>query len=560
MPASRIRLPWHYLVVTAANDAQAAAYESQIARRRGTGPLARVGEVLVLADTDGRRIGSGGSTINCLLHILDREGAVHRPAESLEQVENTLRKLRILILHAGGDSRRLPAYSACGKIFVPLPGASAAAVTPTLFDRLVEAFLALPPGPEGSGQMVVASGDALICFEPETVDLSRPGLTALAASAASEEASRHGVFCSGESDSVRLYLQKPPLKKQISSGALAADGKALLDVGVMSFSADATAGLLGAFCRVPGGAGEELGWDPRLGRLVLDHGLDLYREVCCAMGTEVTFEHYLESARGSGSAWPDEDLAGLFQSLRQIPLHVRPLRECCFLHFGSTRQLIESGLELVERDRGAPPQQGMLVINSSIENGGSITGRDSWVEACRVRAALSLGGRNVVVGVEVSAALKLGADACLDVSRGFNREHAPVWFVRCYGVEDSFKHPSAAGGTFNGMPLAEWLEAAGVTASAVWDADTLEAERTPWNARVFPAEAEQSGFTRWLWMHEPRTASPEQLKAFLEADRYSAAEIALRLDQDYYRQIRQPAETQAPREDQPGLAERGQVQ
>jgi len=559
-----MRLPWRYLVVTAANAAQAAAYESQIAHRRNMGPLARVDEVVVLADTGGRRIGSGGSTIQCLLHILSREQAAHGPARSLGEAESILRKLRILILHAGGDSRRLPAYSACGKIFVPLAGGSDSAVVPTIFDRLVSVFLDLPPSPDGLGQIVVASGDALICFDPSAIDLSRPGLTALAAGATPEEASRHGVFCSGGSGQIRLYLQKPSIERQIASGALASDGRSMLDVGVMSFSASAAAALLRAFCDVSVAAGGGISWKPHLEQLMFAHGLDLYREICCAMGAEATLRHYIDNARGAGSQWADEDLAGLFPHLKQVPLYLCSLRKCSFLHFGSTRQLIDSGLALVAHDTGAPPEQSVLVINSAIEPGGSITGRNSWVEGCRVRAALSLGGRNVVVGAEISERLRLAPNACLDVSRGLSRKQERVWFVRCYGIEDSFKHSAAAGGTFSGMPLAGWLDAVGAPASDVWDEDVPDSERTLWNARVFPAEREHGAFTRWLWMHEPRKAAPEQKKAFREADRYTAAEIALRLDQDYYHQIRQSiravARRRAPVEVQPEMAERGQSQ
>ena len=36
-------------------------------------------------------------------------------------IHDVLRNRRILILHCGGDARRMPPYAAIGKIFVPLP-------------------------------------------------------------------------------------------------------------------------------------------------------------------------------------------------------------------------------------------------------------------------------------------------------------------------------------------------------------------------------------------------------------------------------------------------------
>ena len=261
---------WDYLIVTAANDRQAAAYEWQIQLRREMGLLPQVRNVLVIADRDGRRIGSGGSTLECLSEVLRREP---HPGGA----ETILRRLRILIVHAGGDSRRLPAYSPCGKIFIPLPGRTHPNIGSTLFDRLVPKFFALPAGAPGAGQVVVAAGDALIRFDPAAVDFGAPGITALAAPASPEEAARHGVLCPNPDGSVRLYLQKPDVPTQTAAGAIGADGRSVLDIGIMSLDAAAAARLLRAFRTPPARAA------------MLSHGIDLYREICCALGTEATF-------------------------------------------------------------------------------------------------------------------------------------------------------------------------------------------------------------------------------------------------------------------------------
>jgi hypothetical protein len=105
-----------------------------------------------------------------------------------------------------------------------------------------------------------------------------------------------------------------------------------------------------------------------------------------------------------------------------------------------------------------------------------------------------------------------------------------VWFIRCCGVDDTFKHSMAEGATFCGELLAEWLLAAGAPLSSIWDDETPEGERTLWNAKVFPAEEECGAFRRWLWMFDVAGATPEQKLSFREADRYSSAEIAVRAD------------------------------
>ena len=502
---------WDYLIVTASNARQAQAYETQLRLRWELGLLPKVRKWFVVADLEGRRIGSGGSTVYCLAQVIEREGKRGQAAEAI------FRRLRILIVHAGGDSRRLPAYGPCGKIFVPVPGETGAGLAPSLFDLLIPEFLGLPQGASGGGQIVVTSGDALVRFDASNVRLDRPGMTVLGSNAEPVEASRHGVYCLGADDSITLYLQKPSVEEQRAAGAIDASGKAALDLGVMSLDASAAAALLDRF-DLAGQARER----------ILRHGLDLYREICCAMGSAATAASYIRSARASGSTWSDEMLAEVYPALRAIPFHVQLVPDGSFLHFGSTRQLVESGLALVERSEGT------LAINNSIAGGATITGDDSWVEGCRLRAPLELAGWNVVVGVDVDEPLCLPRETCLDVLCGRGRRGGAVWFVRCYGIKDQFKDSVSQGACFCGRPLLEWISAVGIAPGEVWPDRQDPAGRSLWNARVFPAEQAASGFRRWLWMYQPETAGASEKRAFISAGRYSAAEIAILADQEAF--------------------------
>jgi fucokinase len=504
---------WDYLIVTASNARQARAYEAQLRLRRELGLLAEVRECFVAADLEDRRIGSGGSTVYCLKQAIERERG--------QAAEDVLRRLRILIVHAGGDSRRLPAYGPCGKIFVPVPGETHTGLPATLFDLVVPAFLGLPEGAPGRGQIVVASGDALVRFDASNVRLDRPGMTVLGCYAEPAEASRHGVYCLGAGDSITLYLQKPSFEEQQAAGAISAARKTALDLGVMSLDAEAAAVLLNRF---------DLAGEAR--ERILRYGLDLYREICCAMGSAATVESYIRSARGSGSMWSGEMLAAVYPFLHAIPFHVQLVPDSSFLHFGSTRQLVESGLALVQQAHGT------LAINNSMAGGATIAGDDSWVEGCRLRAPLELAGWNVVVGVDVDQPLRLPREACLDVLGGRDRRGATVWFVRCYGIRDQFKDSILQGGRFCGRPLLEWISAVGVTPDEVWPDRQDASERSLWNARVFPAEQAAGGFRRWLWMYAPESAGEAEKRAFISAQRYSAAEIAVLADQDAFHQRR----------------------
>jgi fucokinase len=513
---------WDYLIVTAANERQAAAYELQMQTRRRIGPLRDVRNVLVVPDAEGRRVGSGGSTLHCLFEVLRRESGIEDISRDFAIAETILRRFRVLIVHAGGDSRRLPAYSPCGKIFVPLPGDRADGFIPTVFDRLLPAFVHLPEGSADTGQIVVASGDALLLFESGGIDLSKRGITALGARVAPETAARHGVFCVDASGVVRHFLQKPGVREQADIGAIGADGQSVLDIGVLSMDAWTATKLLECF----GTAAAQ--------SAIMSHGIDLYREIFCALGTDVTLAHYLSATRSSGSRLETSLLGEFFQALRHIPCHLQMLSRCDFLHFGSTGQLISSGARLFKLDCGMPPFRGVLAITNELGTSGQIAGTDCWVEGCRVYAPLTLRKRSVIVGVDVCEPLVLPEGACLDITPGFDRQDHPVWFIRYYGVNDTFKHAVGKDASFCGMTLSAWLQMIGAKTAEIWDDGIPENQRTLWNARVFPAEKEHQGYRQWSWMLDVESATPQQKRRFLSVDRYSSAEVAVRVNQSAY--------------------------
>ena len=61
---------WDYLILTGSNDGQADSYRRELDMRRRLGLLASVRNVLVVADPGGKRIGSGASTLWCLMEVL----------------------------------------------------------------------------------------------------------------------------------------------------------------------------------------------------------------------------------------------------------------------------------------------------------------------------------------------------------------------------------------------------------------------------------------------------------------------------------------------------------
>lgn len=91
-------IKWDYFILTASNEAQAEAYERQIRYRLENGLLPTSTTYAVLPDPDGKRIGSGGATLNVLRYLAEQSGGGSADFQNK----------RILVIHSGGDSKRVP--------------------------------------------------------------------------------------------------------------------------------------------------------------------------------------------------------------------------------------------------------------------------------------------------------------------------------------------------------------------------------------------------------------------------------------------------------------------
>jgi fucokinase len=524
---------WDYLIITASNDAQAEAYRALLGFRERLGLIRDIRKILVVPDPGGRRVGSGGSTAHSLLRILDQEarGRRNEARPTLKTWLDILDRLRVLIVHAGGDSRRLPPYGPCGKIFVPIPGEEGGVLGTTLFDRLIPIYQRLPLPVSGGGQVVVASGDVLLDFDATSVVFSEEGITGVGSLVSPKVAKNHGVYACREDGTVLRFLQKPSVAKQQKTGAMTSHGRSLLDIGMLNFDTRSAVRLLEVY-----GIGGDQAGRPTLIRkgpvaeAVWETGLDIYREICCALGTDTSFQEYQDEVRDSGSNVGDEALRAIYRGLRAVPFHVHVLPRVRFLHFGTLQDLVESGRALLSSDTTESETGAAITINSLVHSPGAIHGKNSWVEGCRVGAQLRLSGDNVVVGPDIAKPLTLPRGACLDVIEGKDRGGQQGWFTRVYAVDDSLQKRADVGGSLCGLPVLEWLISMGARPSDVWDTDRPVDERTVWSGRFFPFMRKLDEYRNWLFLLEPRRVTASQKIEWHEADRYSLEEIQLLAD------------------------------
>lgn len=551
------QLDW--LVLTAANRAQACGYEAELHERERRGGLAVCKKWMVIADPGDRRVGSGGSTFAVLAELARRLAAERGTRQRVKRtagppvppddpppragpLASLFAGKKILIIHSGGDSRRLPAYAAQGKVFLPLPRETAdgrgGEREAALFDLVLEDLAAVPLPDEG--RVLIATGDVLLGVARHRSDLDRPGLTGVAFATDVARGSRHGVYVADAAGTVTDFLQKPDEATAAARGAIGADGRVLVDMGLLSLDPASVERWLAMAGVSAGRAGVRIG--AGLLRDVLEGrapAIDLYEHVLIAVSPRLGFEEYLEEVGGAKTRDRDREtrrvLGPMFRALHGSPFHVAVVPESDFVHIGTTREL----LEIVPRDprvnRAPETGAGRVCVYNSAANGDvRPLSRQSAavIEGCDIRGGARLGGANLVVGWPREA-------APLDLPRGWGAVWLPVgrelWSAAAFGADDDCKTPVERGGTIGGERIDTWLDRTGLSTDDLWDSPS---DRTLWTARLWVVGPVRRvlRMTKWLWQGE-RPPAP-----WRREQRTSLAELIRRVD--HGRMIARRAELQ----------------
>ena len=224
---------WDYVILTASNEEQAKGYRLELSHRREEGRLARDCVYAVLPDPEGKRVGSGGATFHVLKYLVSENGG---------SVEGCFDGRKILVIHSGGDSKRVPQYSVCGKLFSPVPRQLPGGRPSTLFDEFMIVMSAVA-GRIREG-MLVLSGDVLLLFNPLQLDFQFKGAAAISIKEPVTTGREHGVFLRGEDGMVERFLHKQSERQLSRMGAVSAQGNVDLDTGAVLFDCDLLNALL----------------------------------------------------------------------------------------------------------------------------------------------------------------------------------------------------------------------------------------------------------------------------------------------------------------------------
>ena len=288
---------WDYVFLTASNSHQAEGFRAQLEARRAFLPERTVFEVV--PDEGGVRRGSGGATLSVLRVIREKE--------------SSFTGKRILVIHSGGDSRRIPQYSALGKLFSPVPHELPDGRPSTLFDEFMIAMSAVP-GRMREG-MLLLSGDVLLLFNPLLSDYSGHGAAAISFKENVSTGKDHGVFLRGEDGTVRAFLHKQSEETLTASGAVNSRGEVDIDTGAVIFGADMLQSLYDLISR--NGQTDEENYSALVNDKVR---LSLYGDFLYCLASDSTLEQYYREK-------PEGDFCTeLLKAREQVWAALRPYR------------------------------------------------------------------------------------------------------------------------------------------------------------------------------------------------------------------------------------------
>jgi len=262
--------------------------------------------------------------------------------------------------------------------------------------------------------------------------------------------------------------------------------------------------------------------------------LNLYGDLLVPLAESTSCEGYLADP-GDEALTPDVQAARriIWAQLRGTAFSVERLQPAAFIHFRTSEeywQMVAGDPALAvlcgwNQDSGAGGQP--VRINASVGQTLKVSQTfrvsDSPVIVdSRLDGPVALRGAGIIANVETSAALALDADLVL--------HQLPVtdgYVSRLYGLHDDPKKPfDAPDATFLNRPWAAWLAGDAELTAALWP-DLAPAERTLWNARLYPVCADRErSLALTLPLNDPKAAPTHSAwrAAWLAAPRLSLAE------------------------------------
>lgn len=346
------------------------------------------------------KLGSGGGTTWLLTQAYENEMA-HSDANNQKTFDEWLSSEKRLLLHAGGQSRRLPAYAPSGKVLTPVPvfrWERGQRLSQDLLSLQIPLYKKIMDAAPSSLHTMIVSGDVLIRTTQPLQPIPEADVVCYGLWLGPEIAKNHGVFVSScDTPSVlKCMLQKP---SPATLGTIQKDHYYLTDIGIWLLSDKAV-------------------------KVLMSHKgeYDLYSEFGGAMGTEPTLND---------------------EAVKELKVAILPLSGGEFYHFGTSHELLSSTLaiqNLVNDQRlimhhSRKPHPCIFIQNSITKKAVDSSNEEVWIENSYISEGWSISQKNIITGVpENNWNITLAPGQCIDIVPMGETQYV----VRPYGFNDRF--------------------------------------------------------------------------------------------------------------------------
>ena len=346
------------------------------------------------------KLGSGGGTTWLLTQAYENEMA-HSDANNQKTFDEWLYSEKRLLLHAGGQSRRLPAYAPSGKVLTPIPvfrWERGQRLSQDLLSLQIPLYKKIMDAAPSSLHTMIVSGDVLIRTTQPLQPIPEADVVCYGLWLGPEIAKNHGVFVSScDTPSVlKFMLQKP---SPATLGTIQKDHYYLTDIGIWLLSDKAV-------------------------KVLMSHKgeYDLYSEFGGAMGTEPTLND---------------------EAVKELKVAILPLSGGEFYHFGTSHELLSSTLaiqNLVNDQRlimhhSRKPHPCIFIQNSITKKAVDSSNEEVWIENSYISEGWSISQKNIITSVPKNNwNITLAPGQCIDIVPMGETQYV----VRPYGFNDRF--------------------------------------------------------------------------------------------------------------------------
>lgn len=299
------------VILTASNEHQAEMFREQLKIRK----LPPFTEYLVIPDKDGKRIGSGGATLSVIKFLKKRYGSFSGR--------------KYAVIHSGGDSKRIPNYSAIGKLFSPVPRLLPDGNPSTLFDEFMISLASVPSRIKDG--MILLSGDVMLMFNPLQIDFASHGAAAISFKESAEIGKNHGVFLADSNGNVKKFLHKQTVETLSECGAINESGNVSIDTGAVIFAPDLIEDL---YSLVASSKDAERFINSKV-------RLSLYGDFLYPLASDSNLESFLtEASEGEFSNELKSARTEIWNAISKYNLKLLNLAPAKFVHFGTTEEVM----------------------------------------------------------------------------------------------------------------------------------------------------------------------------------------------------------------------------